>query len=83
MLSIPYEPGWTITVDGVETPFEKFAETMIAVPLTEGSHTIEMHYSIHGVGVGLTCSIISLLLFCILEKAAAVKAHRAEYEQGE
>lgn len=77
VLSIPYEPGWNITVDGVETPFEKFAETMIAVPLTKGSHTIEMHYSIHWAGAGLICSVVSLLLFCILEKAA-VRARRAE-----
>lgn len=63
VLSIPYEPGWTILVDGVETEYEEFAGTMLAVPLTRGNHVVEMHYKIYGTGTGLCCSIVSFVLF--------------------
>lgn len=66
VFSIPYEPGWKVLVDGKETEVDRFAKTMIAIPLTKGSHTVEMHYSIHGTGMGLCVSIISLGLFILV-----------------
>jgi len=66
VLSVPYESGWTIKVDGEETEAERFADTMIAIPLTTGSHNVEMTYSLPGTGIGLVISLISLLLFCAI-----------------
>ncbi|MGN1147079.1 MAG: YfhO family protein, partial [Lachnospiraceae bacterium] len=63
VLSVPFEPGWTILVDGVETEYEEFAGTMLAVPLTRGNHVVEMHYRIYGTGAGLCCSAVCLVLF--------------------
>ena len=66
VLSIPYESGFTIKVDDEETEAEKFADTMIAIPLTVGSHSVELTYSLPGTGIGLMISLISLLLFCVI-----------------
>lgn len=66
VLSVPYETGWQVYVDGRETGYEQFADTMLAIPLQAGSHTVEMRYSICGAGTGLCVSMVSLLLFMVL-----------------
>lgn len=66
IFSIPYENGWNIWVDGNQAEYEKFADTMIAIPLKEGTHSIQLHYTIHGWEVGLCCSIASILVFIYL-----------------
>lgn len=66
ILSVPSESNWSIFVDGVGVTGEKFADTMIALPLTAGSHRIEMTYSLWGLGMGFCISMVSLLLFGVL-----------------
>lgn len=66
VLSIPSESGWSVRVDGVEVTAEKFADTMLALPLTAGSHRVEMTYSLWGLGIGFGISVVSLLLFGVL-----------------
>lgn len=66
VMSVPYEPGWEILIDGKEAACEMFADTMIAVPVTQGSHTVSMHYIIHGTGLGLALSITGAVLFILI-----------------
>ncbi|MED9904938.1 MAG: YfhO family protein [Lachnospiraceae bacterium] len=66
VMSVPYEPGWEIFIDGKETEYEMFADTMIAVPVTSGKHTVSMRYSIHGTGLGLMLSIVGTVLFILI-----------------
>ena len=63
LLSVPAEPGWSVYVDGVETAYEKFADAMIAVPVTQGQHTVRLHYTVQGVWQGVLLSLACLLLF--------------------
>jgi len=43
--TIPYENGWTITVDGKKVnPVKCLDDTMIAVPLSAGKHTVTMKF---------------------------------------
>lgn len=44
VLSVPNDAGWSVSVDGVKTEYESFAEAFISIPLTEGAHTIELSY---------------------------------------
>ncbi|MDE7478591.1 MAG: YfhO family protein [Lachnospiraceae bacterium] len=44
VLSIPYDPGWTLYVDGVKTDMDLFEDTFISTYLEEGSHTIALKY---------------------------------------
>lgn len=63
VLSVAYEPGWTVLVDGKEAEIDLFEDTMISVYLTEGFHTISLVYYPEGFHAGILISIISLILF--------------------
>lgn len=63
--SIPYEPGWTIYVDGKESKQITLYDTFIGLNLSEGEHTIEFKFYPPGLKVGIICSIISLILAII------------------
>lgn len=63
-LSVPYSKGWTIKIDGKETEFTKANSAFIGVPITKGSHVIEMTYVTPYFKLGMTISIISLII-CI------------------
>ncbi len=61
--SIPYDEGYTVYVDGVETEYTSTGNNaFIALYLTEGSHTVEFEYFPRGLKSGRVLSIISLLL---------------------
>ncbi len=76
--SIAYEKGWTVKVDGVEVEPQLFADTMIAVPLTEGNHSLEFSYEPDGLTKGILISLVSLVLLCILTVGTyAVRKKRA------
>ena len=64
--SIPYDEGWTLKVDGKDHDYIKILNGFIGVDLEEGQHTIEFKYKLPGFKVGLSISIISLIiLVCI------------------
>lgn len=64
VLSVAYEPGWTLRVDGQKTDIARFENTFISVPLTEGMHTITLSYFPKGLISGSIVSALSVLLFC-------------------
>lgn len=66
VLSIPYDPGWTLYVDGVETDMDLFEDTFIGTDLDEGTHTIELKYFPQGFVPGIIVSIVCILLFAAL-----------------
>ena len=63
ILSVAYEPGWTILVDGEEVQPGLFDDTFISLSLTEGEHTIEMQYRPAGLTIGIIVSLICLTVF--------------------
>ncbi len=70
VMSVAYEPGWTLLVDGVEANMEVFEDTFISVYLDEGWHTIELKYFPKGLVPGILISIVSIGAFaaiCILQ----------------
>lgn len=61
-LQIPRTAGWTAYVDGVKTEILK-ADTMFsALPLTAGTHEIELRYQTPGLRLGAVVSLGTLLL---------------------
>lgn len=66
VLSIPYDPGWTLYVDGVETDMDLFEDTFIGAYLGEGSHTIGLKYFPQGFIPGIIVSVVCVLLFAAL-----------------
>ncbi|MCD8131022.1 MAG: YfhO family protein [Lachnospiraceae bacterium] len=62
-ISVPYNAGWTVTVNGKEVEPELFADCMISVLLESGENTVEMKYEVPGlkVGAAITLAVIILL----------------------
>ena len=80
--SIPYFDGWKVYVDGVETKTSKVCDTLLAFPVQEGDHLIEMKYEAAGVIPGITLSAagVALLVLVILreKKSSSPKKTRKE-----
>ena len=70
-VSIPYDRGWKITLNGEKITPELFGDCMYVVPLTDGVNEVEMTYSVPFLGAGIVVSIVAvamLVLIMIMEK---------------
>ncbi len=63
VLSIPYEKGWTIWVNGEETEPGLLGGCLMTVMLEPGEYDISMEYVPRGKEAGLYLSITSFILF--------------------
>ncbi len=63
--SIPYDEGWSLKVDGVETKYEVVCGSFIGVELSPGEHTIEFVYTPRGLYVGIIISLISCIILVL------------------
>ena len=69
--SIPYEPGWTVKVDGHRVDTMECLKAMIYVPLTAGTHTVVLSYTPPGFVLGVILMILGvgmLVLFYMYDK---------------
>ncbi|MDY3250403.1 MAG: YfhO family protein, partial [Candidatus Choladocola sp.] len=66
VLSIPYQNGWTAYVDGKETKLQRANYMYMALPLSEGDHTIELTFEIPGMKYALVIMAGAVVLFIIL-----------------
>lgn len=86
LLTIPYDQGWTVRVDGEKVSTYRVGEALMGVDLTEGTHKIEMHFVPKGLWTGSLISIacICLYLFSImLEQYGQKKKKQKEAEETE
>ncbi|MBQ1993147.1 MAG: YfhO family protein [Lachnospiraceae bacterium] len=67
VLSVPYEPGWTLTVDGVEQNIDLFEDVFISTYLDSGNHEIYLSYYPQGLNAGIILSVISILIFALIQ----------------
>jgi len=65
LLAIPYQKGWTLTVDGETVQAKAGDYGMTAFEVSEGSHTFEMNFVAPYFYEGLAISLISLALWII------------------
>lgn len=65
-LSIPYDKGWKVVVDGEVTKAEKIGNAFLAVPLTEGEHEITLTFTSDGFSEGWKISLISFGIFIFI-----------------
>ncbi len=68
ILSVPYEEGWTVQIDGENAEPEQFGDALMAFDLEAGEHTIQMHYVPEGRNIGILVSAgsVLILLGCVL-----------------
>ncbi len=67
VLSIAYEPGWTLKVDGQEADIELYDGMFLSARLGAGTHTVELSFFPSGLKAGAFISIISLAAFLLLQ----------------
>lgn len=67
VLSVPYEPGWTLLVDGKEASIDLFEDTFISVYLPEGEHTISLSFFPKGFIPGVVISLLCLAVYIAIE----------------
>ena len=71
--SIPYDKGWTVTIDGNKIPEEKIykiGQAMLGVEIERGAHIVEFKYKAPGLSLGIAVSLLTafILLFIIFFK---------------
>ncbi len=66
ILSVPYEKGWTVTINGEEVEPELFGGALMAFDLEAGEYVLEMHYVPYGRGVGIAVSVVSVAMFAVI-----------------
>ena len=65
-LSIPYEKGWSVWVDGEKQELVELMDAMSGVRVPAGIHEIKLRYIPEGFIAGTSLTIVSALLFVLL-----------------
>ena len=65
LITAPYEKGWKAYVDGVKTEITAYQDALLSIPLSAGSHKIELRFTPPGWNIGLIASAAGLLIFAV------------------
>jgi uncharacterized membrane protein YfhO len=66
MFSIPYDTGWSLTVDGEEVTLSAFKDALLSAELTTGTHTIHLEYHTQGLALGTAISVGAIVVLILL-----------------
>lgn len=66
MLPIANTPGWRCTVDGEETAIQPAVGTLIGIPLSPGTHSVELVFRTKGLTAGLVLTGLGVLLAAVI-----------------
>ena len=72
-LSIPYDKGWKVYVDGKQVKKEEFADLFMVINVPKGNHKISMKFYPRGLKLGFIISIISLGIIIYRERKETSK----------
>lgn len=74
VLTIPYEKGWNITINGEKIEYFKTLDAFIGMHLPSGTYEIEMEYKVPGKVTGTIVSIICFVSYLVYRRK--VKCYR-------
>ncbi len=63
LFSIPFDEGWSVTLDGEKVAAQKAAGYLLCFDISEGEHEIELSYTVPGIKTGAIISLVSLIAF--------------------
>lgn len=69
MLTIPYEKGFIIKVDGTQVEYEEVLNSLIGIELEKGTHEITVEYKQPGLKLGIIISFIAILTAIIYTRS--------------
>ena len=61
LITLPYEDGYKITVDGVKTEYDYYRDVFLKLDLPAGEHVIEIKYMTPGLVPGIVMSCICIV----------------------
>lgn len=64
-LSIPYDKGWTLKINGDKKNIQKFAGVMMSIPVSSGTNNFTLKYHIPFLHMGMVLSLIGMLLLIL------------------
>ena len=64
--TIPYEKGWCAIVDGRETEILPYQDAFLSLPLTAGTHHIELEFALPGGMIGVIISAVGVIASAVL-----------------
>ena len=83
--TIPYDPGWSVKVNGVESDIVTVLDgAFVGVLLPEeGEYTIELEYEVPGLRIGIMTSLLGVLAFLsvVFEKKLKKKPSSAKTKE--
>ncbi|MCH3942370.1 MAG: YfhO family protein [Atopobiaceae bacterium] len=68
MFRVPYDPGWTATVDGTPADVVQCYSALTGVELSAGRHHVELTYETPGLRAGIVASVCAVAAFALLER---------------
>ncbi len=71
--TIPYDSGWSATVNGKQAPIQQVYSCLMSIPLEDGENTIELHYNLKGQSLGIMISGLSLIILLAIATASHLK----------
>lgn len=66
LTTLPYDGGWRIFIDGEEAETFKAADYLTACNIKEGTHEIELRYTVPGIKAGAVISLFGILSFGVI-----------------
>ncbi|MGP6140016.1 MULTISPECIES: YfhO family protein [unclassified Jeotgalibaca] len=68
MFTIPYSKGWSVSIDGVPSETYAVLDSLLAVDIPPGNHSVRLTYRTPYLWVGIATSVASLIILLILDK---------------
>ena len=65
-LSVPYDKGWSVKVNGKKIKPELVGNCMMSLPLENGENTIEMGYHVPGLKAGICLSVVGAAVWAAI-----------------
>lgn len=76
VLSIPYDNGWSITINNEKVAYEDVDNGLIGIKISEGNNKVVMEYNTPGLKGGIIISILSVIflgIYIIITKKQEIK----------
>ncbi len=85
--SVPYDEGWSATVNGKPVEIEKINVGFMAVPVDSGVSQIRFEYQNTGLSLGFTVTLVAAIVFVIYMFASVLylkkRPNDTDYPEGE
>ena len=67
-LTLPFDKGWSATVDGKPIKIKQAQTGFMTIPVTNGRHTVKLKFIPQGLKLGALCFILALISFIFYDR---------------